>query len=100
MAKALALLTVTALLVAAATAYAATGVAWHTGTNKTVKIRKGGTVKWTWADGQPHDVKGPGFSSKVIAKKGFTFSHRFGKKGTYRIICLVHSNMHTTVKVG
>ena len=57
MAKALALLTVTALLVAAATAYAATGVAWHTGTNKTVKIRKGGTVKWTWADGQPHDVE-------------------------------------------
>src|SRR3954449_8671015 len=56
-------------------AFAATGVAWKVGTNKTVKIKKGGTVKWTWADGAPHNVKGKGFASKVQTGKGKTYSH-------------------------
>ena len=70
-------------------------------TNKTVKIRKGGTVKWIWTDGQPHNVKGPGFSSgNAVSKKGKTYSHRFGKRGTFKIICQVHpTSMKTIVKV-
>ena len=79
---------------------ATTGVAWKVGTNKTVKIKKGGTVKWTWADGAPHNVKGNGFKSKVLTGKGKTYSHRFGSKGTFRIICQIHpSTMKTVVKV-
>ena len=82
-------------------AFAATSVSWHIGTNKTVKIKRGGTVKWLWSDGQPHDVKGPGFSSKTTSKKGFTYSHTFKKKGTFKIICQVHpTSMKTIVKVG
>ena len=102
MRKITALLAVCALLAAivATTAFAATSVSWKVGTNKTVKIRKGGTVKWVWADRQPHNVKGPGFTSPLKTKKGFTFSHRFNKRGTFRISCQVHANMKTTVKVG
>jgi plastocyanin len=86
--------------VVAAQALAATSVAWKVGTNKTVKIRKGGTVKWIWSDGQPHNVKGPGFKSKTVSGKGKSYSHRFGSKGTFKIICQVHpTSMKTTVKV-
>jgi plastocyanin len=46
-------------------------------------------------------VKGPGFKSKTIAKKGFAYSHTFKTKGTFKIICQVHpTTMKTTVKVG
>ena len=38
-------------------------------------------------------------SSALKTKKGFTYSHRFTKKGTFKISCQVHPNMHTTVKV-
>jgi plastocyanin len=96
-----ALIAACALLAAivATTAFAATNVSWKVGSNKTVHIKKGGTVKWIWSDGQPHNVKGPGFHSALKTKKGFTYSHRFTKKGTFKISCQVHPNMHTTVKV-
>jgi plastocyanin len=82
-------------------ALAATNVTWKIGTKKTISIKKGGTVKWVWGDGQPHNVKGPGFSSKVQSGKGKTYSHTFRAKGTYRIICQVHpTTMKLTVKVG
>jgi plastocyanin len=96
------LLVIAALLagVVAATAFAATNVSWKVGTNKTVKIKKGGTVKWIWADGAPHNVKGKGFSSKVMTGKGKTYSHRFRTKGTFKIICQIHpTTMKTVVKV-
>ena len=101
MRKIVALLTVAALLAAAVTAYASTTtVAWKVGSTKTIKIRKGASVKWVWADSQPHNLKGPGVSTKVVARKGFSFTRKFTKAGTFRYICLVHANMKTTVKVG
>src|SRR4051794_23200551 len=102
MRKFTALFAVIALVAAvfAVQAFAATGVSWKVGTNKTVKIRKGGVVKWVWADRQPHNVKGSGFSSKVMTGKGKAYSHRFGKKGTFKVICQIHpTTMKTTVKV-
>src|SRR3954453_1276580 len=103
MRKFTALFAVLALVAAivAAQAFAATNVAWKVGTSKTVKIRKGGTVKWIWADGQPHNVKGSGFKSKVVSGKGKSYSHTFRSRGTFKIICQVHpTSMKTTVKVG
>lgn len=104
MRKITALLAVVALVAAliATQAFAATtSTPWKVGINKTVKIRKGGTVKWVWSDGAPHNVKGPGFKSKVQTGKGKTYSHRFTSKGTFKIICQVHpTSMKTTVKVG
>jgi plastocyanin len=97
------LLVIASLLAAvvAASAFAATNVSWKIGSVKTVKIRKGGTVKWIWADGAPHNVKGPGFTSKTVSGKGKSYSHKFGKKGTFKIYCQVHpSSMKTKVVVG
>src|SRR4051794_22513217 len=95
----LAALLVIASLVFAASAFAATGVSWKVGTSKTVTIKKGGSVKWTWADSAPHNVQGSGIKSKVVAGRGHTFTHRFGKKGTFRFTCVVHSSMKTKVVV-
>jgi plastocyanin len=96
----LAILALAAALIAAQALAATTSVPWKVGSNKTVKIRKGGTVKWVWADGQPHNVKGSGFKSKVLTGKGKTYSHRFGSKGTFKIICQIHpTTMKTVVKV-
>jgi len=103
MRKLTALLAVTALVaaIAAASALAATNVSWKVGATKTVRIHKGGTVKWIWSDGAPHNVKGPGFVSKTVSGKGKSYSHKFGKKGTFKIYCQVHpTSMKTKVVVG
>jgi plastocyanin len=75
-------------------------VKWHTGGKTTVKIGKGGTVKWVWTDKLAHNVKGPGFTSKVKVGKGSSVSHKFTKKGTFTFICQIHpGQMKTVVKV-
>jgi plastocyanin len=102
MRKLYALLAIAALLAAigAATAFGSTGVKWKTHTSTTVKIRKGGTVKWVWADSEIHNVKGPGFRSKSVARKGTVYPHTFKSRGTFKIICEVHpTTMKTIVKV-
>lgn len=99
-----ALLAVASLLAAigAVSAFAATkSVKWKVGSKTTVKISKNSTVKWVWSDGAPHNVKGPGFRSKTTGSRGFTYSHKFRKRGTFKIICEVHpTTMKTVVKVG
>jgi plastocyanin len=87
--------------IGAVSAFAATSVSWKEHVSTTVKIGKGGTVKWVWKDGSPHNVKGPGFRSKTVSKRGTTYSHRFTARGTFKIICEVHpKTMKTVVKVG
>ncbi|MCW2991501.1 MAG: hypothetical protein JWM73_2095 [Solirubrobacterales bacterium] len=58
---------------------------------KTVTISKGNTVTWKWAGSNPHNVKGPGFTSKVQVNG--TFKHRFTKRGTFSYHCTIHSGM-------
>ena len=60
-----------------------------------------GRFKSVWAgDGLPHSVKGPGFGSGTSSRKGFSYTHRFNKKGTFKIVCGIHgSAMTTKVKV-
>ena len=96
---------VAALLVAlgAVAAFGGTPtVKWKLPASSTVKIKKGGSVKWVWAgDGLAHTVKGPNFTSPQSSRKGFSYTHRFNRKGTFKIICSIHgSAMKTTVKVG
>lgn len=75
-------------------------VKWKVGTKTTVRIAKGGTVKWVWSDGQLHDVKGRGFRSHVLSGKGKSYSHRFTRRGSFTIICEIHpTSMKTVVKV-
>lgn len=82
-------------------------------TPTTVKIHKGGKVKWKWANcGTPdnHDVvlkKGPKgvkksqFRSQIAAApSSFTFTKRFKKPGRYNFICSLHpTQMQMTVRV-
>jgi plastocyanin len=67
---------------------------------KSVTIKKGDTVKWSWkTGGVPHNVVGTGFKSKTAAT--VTFSKKFTKKGTYKYVCSIHKaqGMTGTVKV-
>jgi plastocyanin len=103
MRKLIATLVVLSLLagVAAVSALGATkSVAWKDPVSKTIKVRKGTKVKWVWADGLPHNVKGKGFKSKIVSGKGKSYSHTFKTKGKFKVICQVHpTTMKTIVKV-
>ena len=69
-------------------------------TPKTISVKKGTTVRWTWSTGGvPHNVVGKGFKSKTAAK--VTFRKKFTRKGTYRYTCTIHKaqGMKGTVKV-
>jgi plastocyanin len=96
----LAIASLLAALAAVAASAATPSVSWHVGTNKTVKIKKGGLVKWVFSGDAPHNVKGPGFKSPLRTKKGYTFAHRFNTRGSFKIVCQVHpGRMKTIVKV-
>jgi plastocyanin len=64
-------------------------------TPRTVTIKKGATVKWTWRGRNPHNVL-PFY--KTIKKSG-TFSKKFSRKGTFSYHCSVHPGMTGRVKV-
>jgi plastocyanin len=64
----------------------------------TLTVPAGATVTWVWRDGAiTHDVKGPGFRSKVQAEG--SFRHRFTQPGTYNYLCTLHPNMTGTIEV-
>jgi plastocyanin len=62
-----------------------------------VTIKKGNTVTWKWVGSNPHNVKFGGFSSKVQVKG--TYKHKFGKRGTFRYVCTIHTGMKGKVVV-
>jgi plastocyanin len=77
-----------------------------------VKIKKGGKVKWVWASTnvEPHDVhlkSGPKglkkkgtYSTKTTAVTNAKFTHAFPTPGTYKFICTIHpTKMKMTVTV-
>ena len=64
---------------------------------RTVTINKGNTVTWKWVGDHPHNVKFKGFASKVQVSG--TFRHRFRKRGTFRYVCSIHTNMKGKVVV-
>jgi plastocyanin len=76
-------------LILSSVAFGATkkvGVKGLTFTPKTLSVKKGTTVKWSWkTGGVPHNVTG----------KGFT------KAGTYKYVCSIHkaAGMTGTIKV-
>ena len=106
MRKLVSLLAVAALsvgLILSSVAFGATkkvGVKGLTFTPKTLSVKKGTTVKWSWkTSGVPHNVTGKGFKSKLAAN--VTFSHKFTKAGTYKYVCSIHkaAGMTGTIKV-
>jgi len=68
-------------------------------TPRKVVVRKGTKVVWSFRGQLPHNVEvtsGPELFSSSILKQG-TFAHRMRKRGTYRIVCTLHTTM--TMKV-
>jgi plastocyanin len=64
---------------------------------KTASIKKGSTVKWTWAGRAPHNVTFKSTKSKTITKG--TFSLKFNNKGSFSYRCTIHPGMTGTIKV-
>jgi plastocyanin len=69
---------------------------------KAKSIKKGSSIKWTWRGDVAHNVvktSGPGKRFQSPLKVNGTYTKKFRKKGTYKIVCTVHSGMTMTVTV-
>jgi plastocyanin len=67
----------------------------------TVTVKKGTTVRWNWKGSDAHNVvtqSGPTHFQSPVKTKG-SFKKKMKKKGTYKIICNIHSGMRMTLKV-
>jgi plastocyanin len=74
----------------------------HKGKPPTVTVKKGTKVEFEWEGSNPHNVtvtKGPvKFASKT--KTSGSFTKKFKKKGTYKLVCTIHApGMKMTLKV-
>jgi plastocyanin len=68
-------------------------------TPRKLTVRSGTKVVWSFNGALPHNVevtRGPELFSSRIIKKG-TFARRLRARGTYRIVCTLHTYM--TMKV-
>ena len=66
----------------------------------TVKVRKGTTVRWNWTGAHSHNVVGSGPSHFQSAlKRSGHFSKKMRKRGTYSVICQIHSGMRMKLRV-
>ena len=68
-----------------------------------VKVKAGGTVKWTNSDSVPHTVTreggpGPKFDSGNM-DVGATFEQKFDSPGKFDYVCTIHPNQTGTVTV-
>jgi plastocyanin len=56
-----------------------------------ITVKKGATVKWAWSTKDKHTVSEiNGKWGSGGPKKKDTFKHKFTKKGTFTVYCLVH----------
>jgi plastocyanin len=62
-----------------------------------ITVRRGGRVTWVWHGQNDHTVtftKVPSGASKKSARRARasgSFTRSFGKRGTYRYVCTIHS---------
>jgi plastocyanin len=71
-------------------------------TPHSISIAKNSTVRWHWLGSGRHNVvlaRGPGAGFRSSIKRHGFFSHKFTRRGTYKIVCTVHSDMRMTVHV-
>jgi plastocyanin len=64
-------------------------------------VARGTTVVFKWAGKNPHNivvVKGPVKFQTGVKTKG-TYKRKFTRKGSYSIVCTIHSGMTLTLKV-
>ena len=95
-----------AALVAAVAAIAATKTV-KLGDNffspKTLTVKKGTTVKFTWKTKAPHNVqttgKAPAKFNSGSPRTSQTYSRKLTKAGTYNLLCIVHPEMTMKLRV-
>jgi len=67
----------------------------------TASVKRGNTVKFVWAGKAPHNVtvvRGPVKFHSPTKTKG-TYSKKLRRRGTYSIVCTIHSGMTLRLKV-
>ena len=65
-----------------------------------VKIRAGASVTWVNRDDEVHTVvSDPGLFRSGALDTDMTFTFRFDRPGTYRVICSIHPQMRATIEV-
>ena len=64
---------------------------------KTVTIKKGSTVKWSWNSDEQHNVTFGKKRHSTTAMKVKSFKLTFKKKGTFNYTCTVHGFAGTVV---
>ncbi len=70
---------------------------WTFGTDASVSIKKGDSVKWVWSGG-PHNVAGS--STSGSPRSGGSYTRKFTSKGTFKFYCKPHKAiMNATVRV-
>jgi len=72
------------------------------GTKPTVTVHRNDYVKWIWRGHNAHNVvatKGPVRFQSPTRGKGFIFTRKMTKAGTYTIVCTIHTGMKMTLKV-
>src|SRR5262245_33472409 len=64
--------------------------------NATVSISKGSSLKFLWRGHAPHNVvkrSGPGGAFHSPVRTSGSYTHKFTRGGTYKLVCTIHSNM-------
>jgi len=65
-----------------------------------LSIRAGDTVSWVNRDDEPHTVvSDPALFHSAALDTHMTFTFRFDRPGTYRVICSIHPQMSATIIV-
>ena len=104
MRKPIALLATAGLAAAAVPAFAATrtvNVDDNFFSPSKLSVKKGTTVKWRWTGDAPHNVrvvKGPVKFGSSIKSSG-SYRKTMRRRGTYRLVCTIHSGMDMTLRV-
>lgn len=65
-------------------------------------VKKGTTVRWLWVGKKPHTVTGTGAGKFITSgkpKKTGSYTLVTRKRGTFRIICIIHGEQKMTLKV-
>ena len=71
-------------------------------TGGTITVKKGTIVRWLWVGKKPHTVTGQGagkFINSGNPKTKGSYRKTMTRKGTFRIICIVHEGQTMRIKV-
>jgi plastocyanin len=69
---------------------------------RSLSVARGTTVTFRWTGDEPHNVvvtSGPVRFHTSVRRAGATYSRRFTKAGTYRIVCTLHDGMRMRLTV-